>query len=129
MALCALQFFICGLISAVPMLLFETPRLSQLTSGWLPLLYAGILSSGVAYTLQILGQKRTTPTVASLLMSLEAVFAVLCGMVVLGEMLSLREALGCLMMFAAILLAQRAQMPASASGLPGAASTGAERRA
>ena len=56
MELCALQFFICGLISAVPMLLFETPRLSQLTSGWLPLLYAGILSSGVAYTLQILGR-------------------------------------------------------------------------
>lgn len=115
--LCAIQFLICGLISAVPMALFETPAVSQLRQGWIPILYAGVLSSGVAYTLQILGQKRTTPTMASLLMSLEAVFAVLCGMLVLGEMLSLRETIGCALMFAAILLAQRAQMPAPSDPL------------
>lgn len=112
--LCSLQFLVSAAVSAIPMLLFETPRIADILRGWLPILYAGMLSSGLGYSLQILGQRRTTPTMASLLMSLESVFAVLCGMLVLGEMLSVREAVGCLMMFTAILWAQWVQLPPKA---------------
>lgn len=73
---------------------------------WIPLLYAGIMSSGVGYTLQIVGQQGVNPTVASLLLSLESVFSVLAGWIILGESLSLREILGCILIFAAITLAQ-----------------------
>ena len=72
----------------------------------MPLLYAGVLSCGVAYTLQILGQKNVNPAVASLILSLESCFSVLAGWVVLGEKLSVRESVGCAFMFAAIILAQ-----------------------
>ena len=72
----------------------------------MPLLYAGVLSCGVAYTLQILGQKNVNPAVASLILSLESCFSVLAGWVVLGERLSVRELMGCICMFAAIILAQ-----------------------
>ena len=75
-------------------------------AAWLPILYAGLLSSGVGYTLQIIAQKNVQPTVASLLMSLESVFSVLAGWVLLGQSLSLRELLGCVLVFFAILLAQ-----------------------
>ena len=71
-----------------------------------PLLYAGVLSGAVGYTLQIVAQKDTDPTVASLLMSLESVFAVLAGWVLLGDMLTAREALGCVLMMGGIVLAQ-----------------------
>ena len=80
--------------------------MSNILSAWLPILYAGILSCGVAYTLQIVGQKGMNPTVASLILSLESVVAVIGGMIVLGQMLSGRELLGCLLMFVAIVLAQ-----------------------
>ena len=103
-----IQFFTCSLLSAVAMFLFEKPNLPDILSAWLPILYAGVLSSGVGYTLQIIAQKNTNPTVASLLMSLESVFAVLAGWVLLGQKLSLRELLGCVLVFAAILLAQLA---------------------
>lgn len=112
--LCSLQFLVSALVSAIPMLLFETPRWADILRGWLPILYAGLLSSGLGYSLQILGQRRTTPTMASLLMSLESVFAVLCGMLVLKQMLSAREAVGCVMMFTAILWAQWVQLPPKA---------------
>lgn len=107
--LSCIQFFVCGCISAFPMLLSEHPTLHQILQAWLPLAYAGVLSSGVAYTLQIITQKHLNPTVASLLMSLESVFAVLTGWLVLKERLSMRELLGCVLVFAAIILAQLPQ--------------------
>ncbi|MBN7774363.1 DMT family transporter [Clostridium aminobutyricum] len=104
--LSCIQFFVCFLFSAVMMFLSETPEISSILQSAMPILYTGILSSGVAYTLQIVAQKDTDPTVASLLLSLESVFAVLAGMIVLHEMLSGRETMGCLLMFAAIIAAQ-----------------------
>ena len=100
------QFFVCGILSAVGMLFFETPSAAAVTGAWIPILYAGVMSSGVAYTLQIVAQKDTDPTVASLIMSLESVFAVLAGWVLLGQKLSLKEILGCVLAFAGIILAQ-----------------------
>ena len=106
-SLACLQFLVCGAVSALLMAFSgERPALADITAAWAPILYAGILSSGVGYTLQAVGQKHTDPTVASLVMSLESVFSVLAGALLLGEALSLREALGCVLMFAAILLAQ-----------------------
>ena len=77
--LSCLQFFICGMICAIPMLVSEQPTVNAVLVSWRPIVYAGVLSSGVGYTLQIIAQKNTDPTVASLLMSLESVFAVLAG--------------------------------------------------
>ena len=104
-----IQFFVCGLLCAVPMLLFETPDITQLLAAWKPVLYAGIMSSGVAYTLQIVGQKGMNPTVASLILSLEAVVSVLAGFVMLDQQLTMRETMGCAFMFCAIVLAQLPQ--------------------
>lgn len=101
-----LQFFVCGIASLLPMFLTETPKLSAMINAWMPLLYAGVLSCGVAYTLQIVGQKNVNPAIASLILSLESCFSVLAGWVVLGERLSVREYVGCILMFAAIILAQ-----------------------
>jgi len=101
-----IQFFVCGIASLPFMFLLETPKAEAMAKGWLPLLYAGVLSCGVAYTLQIIGQKNVNPAVASLILSLESCFSVLAGWVVLGERLTVRESLGCALMFAAILLAQ-----------------------
>lgn len=98
------QFFVVGVISVICMFIFETPQISAINSAIVPILYSGILSSGVAYTLQIIGQKNTQPAVASILMCLESVFAVLAGWVVLKEQLSAREAIGCVVMFVAIIL-------------------------
>ena len=100
------QFFITGVLSAILMFLFETPRLSDIFAAAVPVLYAGVLSSGVAYTLQIVAQKDADPTVASLILSLESVFSVLGGWVILGQKLSIREIAGCILMFSAIILAQ-----------------------
>lgn len=102
-----IQFFVAGILSAVWMLFTEgMPALHDIAISWGPILYAGILSSGVAYTLQIVGQKNVNPTLASLILSLESVFSVLAGWVVLHQSLSARELLGCLLMFGAIILAQ-----------------------
>ena len=101
-----IQFFTCGILSTVAMLLFEQPTMSVILDAWLPILYAGLLSSGVGYTLQIIAQKNVQPTVASLLMSLESVFSVLAGWALLREALSARELIGCALVFIAILLAQ-----------------------
>lgn len=101
-----IQFFVCGLISMVIAFVFEQPNPGAILSGWLPILYAGVLSCGVAYTLQIVGQKNMDPTVASLILSLESVFSVLAGWVILNQRLSGRELLGCVLMFFAIILAQ-----------------------
>ncbi len=104
--LSCIQIFVCGVISTVLAFVFETPSLSGLISNYIPLLYAGVLSCGVAYTLQIVGQKNMNPTIASLIMSLEIVFSVLAGWVILKETMSGREILGCVLMFLAIILAQ-----------------------
>ena len=101
-----IQFFVCGVISLVIAFIFESPSLSAIVSGWLPILYAGVLSCGVAYTLQIVGQKNMDPTVASLILSLESVFSVLAGWLILNQTMTLREFSGCGLMFLAIILAQ-----------------------
>lgn len=101
-----IQFFVCGILSAVCMFLFEQPQLSLILKAWMPILYAGVMSCGVAYTLQIVGQRGMNPTIASLILSLESVVSVLAGWVLLQETLSRRELAGCLLMFLAIILAQ-----------------------
>ena len=101
-----IQFFVAGIISVLPMAFFENPTINSILSAWAPILYAGVLFCGVAYTLQIVAQKNTDPTVASLLLSLESVFAVISGWLVLGESLSLKELIGCVLVFIAVILAQ-----------------------
>ncbi|MCD7764612.1 MAG: DMT family transporter [Lachnospiraceae bacterium] len=104
-----IQFFVCGILSGIAMLIFETPSVGAVMQAWLPIGYAGILSCGVAYTLQIIGQKGTDPTVASLILSLESVVSVLSGWLILHQSLSRKELLGCVLMFLAIILVQLPQ--------------------
>lgn len=104
-----IQFWVCGILSGIGMFLTEEPQIGDILLAWQPILYAGILSCGVAYTLQIVGQKGMNPTVAALILSLESVISVLAGMVLLKQQLSRREILGCVLMFAAIILAQLPQ--------------------
>ncbi len=105
--LSCVQFFVNALLSAVCMALFEAPSWSAVASCWLPIMYAGVLSGGAAYTLQIVGQQYTSPTLASMLLSLESVFAALFGAILIPEQaLQGREIFGCTLMFAAIVLAQ-----------------------
>ena len=104
--LSCIQFWIAGVLCAVPMVLSEKPALDAVAAAYAPLLYAGVLSCGAAYTLQIIAQKNTDPTVASLILSLESVFAALTGWIVIHETLSPKELFGCLLVFAAIILAQ-----------------------
>ena len=104
-----IQFFVCGILSLIPMMTESGEGLRLLLvsqEAWIPVLYGGIMSCGVAYTLQIVGQKGVNPTVASLLLSLESVFSVLAGWILLGEALKGRELLGCGLIFIAIILAQ-----------------------
>ncbi len=103
--LSCIQFLVSGILCGIPMLLIEHPQLSLIMNAWQPILYAGILSCGVAYTLQIIGQGRTNPTLAVLIMCMESVFSAISGWMILGEDLSLREIIGCILMFAAIVLA------------------------
>lgn len=100
------QFFTAGVISAVLMAVFEKPSWGAVLSAWAPVLYAGVMSCGVGYTLQVVAQKNVEPTVASLIMSLESVFSLLAGWVLLGQKLLLKEQLGCALVFCAIILAQ-----------------------
>lgn len=99
---CSITF----ILSAIATLFFETPTWEAVNSCWGPLLYAGILSSGIAFTLQMAGQKHVEASTASLLMSLESVFAVLSGWLVLGDTLSMWESIGCILIFIAIMLSQ-----------------------
>lgn len=101
-----IQFIVSGVICFVPMFLWEHPQLSAILDAWAPILYAGVLSCGVAYTLQIIGQKGADPVVASLLLSLESVFSVLAGWLILHQGMSAREILGCVLVFGGIILAQ-----------------------
>lgn len=104
--LSCIQFLFAGALSSVLMFLFEEPHWADIGAAWLPICYAGILSCGVAYTFQIIGQRGTDPTIASLILSLESVVSVLAGWILLGETLSPREILGCVLMVGAIILAQ-----------------------
>jgi len=101
-----IQFLVSGMISSVFMFIFENPAWAAIWQAKLPILYAGILSCGVAYTLQIVGQKDMNPTVASLILSLESCISVLAGWMLLNQKLSARELIGCAVMFGAILIAQ-----------------------
>lgn len=104
--LSCIQFLVVGVLNLPLMFLLETPSLPAIAANWMPVLYAGLLSSGIGYTLQIFGQRDTDPTTASLLMSLESVFAALAGWVLLHDRMSAAELAGCALVFAAILLTQ-----------------------
>ena len=101
-----IQFLTGGVLGAVFMFLFENPSLAMILSAAGPILYTGIMSTGVGYTLQIVGQKGLNPTVAALILSLESVFSALSGYVFLHQVLTTRELIGCALMFIAIVLAQ-----------------------
>lgn len=112
----SIQFLVCGILSMIPTFLVDTKHSAagitecmsrfQSWDAWIPILYAGIFSCGVGYTLQIVGQNGLNPTIASMLMSLESVFSVLAGWVILHETMGLRQMGGCALIFAAIILAQ-----------------------
>lgn len=104
--LSCIQFFTVFVLASVIALASEDTSFSEILHAWFPIFYAGIFSSGIAYTLQIIGQKHTEPTVASLLMSLESVFAVLTSIVVLVQFPTRREIIGSVIMFAAIIISQ-----------------------
>ncbi len=104
--LSSFQFFCAGLIALVFMLLTEEVTFDSLVKAFPSIAYSGIMSSAVAYTLQILGQQKTEPTIATMIMSLESVFGVLTAMVVLSQIPTLRETAGCILMFGAIIVAQ-----------------------
>lgn len=104
--LSCIQFLVSGILSLVVSLITETIVFSDIIAAAIPILYAGILSSGVAYTLQMIGQKYAEPAVASIVMSMESVIAVIAGAVILGEILAKREILGCIIVFASVIVAQ-----------------------
>ncbi|HIX72970.1 MAG TPA: DMT family transporter [Candidatus Anaerobutyricum stercoripullorum] len=101
-----IQFLTGAVLGCVGMLLFESPQISLIVQAAVPVLYTGIMSTGVGYTLQIVGQKGMNPTMAALILSLESVFSALSGFVILHQVMSGRELLGCVLMFTAIILAQ-----------------------
>jgi len=103
--LSCIQFFVSASINIAFMLIIEKPEISEIINCWFPLFYAGVMSCGVAYTLQIVAQKNTDPSVASIIMSLESLFALLAG-IVFGENPSARELFGCFLMLLAIMLVQ-----------------------
>ena len=104
--LAAIQFATAAVVSAVIASFTESPNWAGIAAATVPILYCGVVSGGIGYTLQIVAQKFTDPTIASLLMSLESVFAVIAGALLLGEQMSSRELLGCVVMFAATILVQ-----------------------
>ena len=104
--LSCLQFLFAGIISTICMFIFEDVDFAAILSCALPLLYVGIFSCGVGYTLQILAQKDSNPTVVTILLSLESVFAVIAGAIILKQQMTVREYIGCVIMFAAVILAQ-----------------------
>lgn len=101
-----IQFWVCGILSLACSMLFEKPEFYNILIAWKPICYGGIMSCGVAYTLQIIGQKDMNPTVASLILSLESVVSVVAGFLILHQKMSRRELLGCCLMVVAIVLAQ-----------------------
>lgn len=104
--LSCIQFLTSGVICTAGALFLEKPSMGALAAGWMPVLYAGVLSCGVAYTLQVVGQKKVEPTVTSLILSMESVVSVLAGWLLLEQKLSARELAGCALVFAAVILVQ-----------------------
>ena len=102
----AIQFAVATVVSAIIAFITEKPNVSQISAAWIPIVYCGLVSGCIGYTLQIVGQRFTDPVSASLLMSLESVFAVLTGALFLGERMKPREIVGCVIMFAAVILVQ-----------------------
>ncbi len=113
--LSCLQFAVVAISSFIAMMLTETLIMSDVIDAIIPLLYTGVMSSSIGYTFQIVAQKDADPTIASLILSLESVFAAICGALILSESLSPREILGCVIMFIAIILAQ---LPSKTDRLP-----------
>ena len=105
-ALSCIQFWFSGIVCMGIAILNESPNVTAIIQAAVPILYAGVLSCGVAYTLQIIGQKHMKPAVASLILSLESVISVLAGWVILKEVLTGRQFLGCALVFAAVIMAQ-----------------------
>ena len=107
-----IQFFVAGGLSCLlmfiidPALGFTLPTLANLQAGWFEIMYAGVMSCGVAYTFQVVAQKDVEPTLASMILCLESVFAVIAGAIILGETMGAREIIGCLLMFVAIIVSQ-----------------------
>ncbi|MBR2302609.1 MAG: DMT family transporter [Clostridia bacterium] len=108
--LSCMQFIVAGTMSCICMFVFEQPSFVAIGNAIVPLLYAGIMSCGIAYTLQIVGQKFTESTIASLIMCMESVFAVLASAILLSEVMTTREVVGCVVMFVAIILSQLSEM-------------------
>ena len=102
---CCVQFFVLGILSSFLMFLFENPTIASIISCRVSIFYAGVLTCGIAYTLQIYGQKYTPPAIASLILCLESVFAVIGGTLILGETMIPKEILGCVVMISAVILA------------------------
>jgi drug/metabolite transporter (DMT)-like permease len=101
-----IQSLVCAVLSMVMMMVTESPKTEDILACWLPLGYAGVLSMGVAYSLQIIGQKHVEPTPASLIMSMESVFAMVFGWLLLNESMAVHELIGCALVFAAVILSQ-----------------------
>ena len=100
------QLLIGGFATVIPMIVIEKPTMGSILAAYIPLLYTGIFSSCVAYTLQIFAQKEANPTIAGMLLSLESVFAALAGYLILHQVLNTRELIGCVVIFIAIVIAQ-----------------------
>ena len=106
MLMSCIQFFTAAFLLLICTFLFESPDIKSILSAWRPIVYAGVMSCGLGYTLQIIGQRHTPPTAATLIMSLESVFAALAGWLMLNEKMSIKELTGCALVFAAVILAQ-----------------------
>lgn len=101
-----LQFFVCGVVNIIFMFILENPSIQVIKECAVPILYSGLFACGIGYTLQPIGQRYAEPTTASIIMSLESVFALIFGIIILKEPITLHEFLGCVIMFAAIILIQ-----------------------
>ena len=106
LSISAIQFAASAVIAFVAALIMEEPGVDQLVSALVPIIYCGIVSGGIGYTLQMVAQKYTDPAIASILMSMESVFALIAGVIILNEQMSARELSGCVIMFIAIILVQ-----------------------
>ena len=103
--LSCIQFLFSGLLGMICMVIFESPvSMANIMTAWFPILYAGVISCGIAYTFQVLGQREADPAIAALILCLESVFGVLAGVVLLHETMTMREILGCIIMFAAVVI-------------------------
>ncbi|MBR1807610.1 MAG: DMT family transporter [Selenomonadaceae bacterium] len=106
MELSAAQIFMTMILSFAAMFAFESPKLTAMVDAWLPIIYAGVMSSGVAFTLQLYGQRYAEPSAAAILMSFEAIFGALAGWLILNEAMTSREIFGCVLMLIGMLATQ-----------------------